>query len=210
MTLSVIGSGFGRTGTTSIKLALEQLGFGPCHHMIDVFTNPAQLPHWQAAVDGRSVAWNDVFAGYNSAIDWPSTHYWRELANAFPDAKILLSVRPAERWWQSFSGTIKKLIDIRDTIPDEYRRSVLNMAHKMIAEQTFGGAMDDKSRVLSAYQKRIDDVKRTIPADRLLVYDVSEGWQSLCGFLSLPEPSTGFPRSNDKNEFWQVFGGGMQ
>jgi len=208
MALSVIGAGFGRTGTMSIKMALEQLGLGPCHHMEEVFKNPEQLSYWQAAADRLPVEWEDVFSGYNSAIDWPSTHYWRELADIYPDSKILLSLRPADRWWGSFSGTIKKLLEIRHTIPDEYPRSILDMAYKLIAEQTFKGGMDDKAIVLSEYQKRIDDVKQTIPADRLLVFEVTEGWAPLCEFLNLPIPDVEFPRSNSKEEFWEVFGAG--
>jgi hypothetical protein len=208
MALSVICAGFGRTGTMSIKMALEKLGLGPCHHMEEVMKNPSQLPNWQAAADGHQVDWNDVFAGYNSAVDWPTAHYWRELADVYPNSKILLSVRPVDRWWDSFSGTIKKILEIRDTIPDEYPRCVSDMAYKIIAEQTFKGTMDDKSVVLAQYQKRIDDVKQTIPKNRLLIFDVTEGWVPLCNFLNLPIPSGDFPRSNSKEEFWEVFSGG--
>ena len=208
MALSVIGAGFGRTGTMSIKMALEHLGLGPCHHMEEVFGNPAQLPNWLAAAKGQQVDWDDVFTGYGSAVDWPSAHYWRELAEVYPNSKILLSVRPAERWWDSFSGTIKKILEIRDTIPEEYPRSVANMGYKIIAEQTFSNAMDDKAKVLSAFQKRIEDVKQAIPAERLLIFDVSEGWAPLCKFLNLPVPDGEFPRSNSKSEFWDDFGGG--
>ena len=208
MALSVVGAGFGRTGTMSIKMALEHLGLGPCHHMEEVFANPAQLPNWQAAADGQQVDWDNVFSGYNSAVDWPSAHYWRELADFYPNSRILLSVRPAERWWASFSGTIKKILEIKDTIPEEYPRSVADMGYKIIAQQTFASAMDDKTTVLSAYQKRIDDVKQVIPADRLLIFDVSDGWAPLCNFLNLPVPDSDFPRSNSKGEFWESFGGG--
>jgi hypothetical protein len=208
MTLSVIGAGFGRTGTMSIKMALDQLGLGPCHHMEEVFANPEQLPNWQAAADGNQVDWDEVFAGYNSVVDWPGAHYWRELADIYPESRILLSVRPVDRWWESFSSTIKKILEIRDTIPDGHPRSVMEMANKIVAEQTFGGAMGDKSVVLSEYQKRIDDVKEAIPADRLLIFDVTEGWVPLCKFLELPVPDGDFPRSNAKEEFWEVFGGG--
>ena len=94
--MQIIGTGVGRTGTYSLKLAVNQLGFGPCHHMEEVFTNPSQLPFWRAAVAGEKVDWDAVFAGYNSAMDWPSTHFWRELSDFYPDAKILLSLRPPE------------------------------------------------------------------------------------------------------------------
>lgn len=208
MALSVIGAGFGRTGTKSLKLALEHLGFGPCHHMDAVFEDPSQLAVWKAAANGEAIDWHKVFAGYKAAIDWPSTHYWRELAEIFPHAKILLSVRPTDRWWASFSKTIKLLLQGRHSVPDAHIRSVLEMAYEIIAEQTFGGKMDDKSVVLSAYKRRIDEVRHSMPADRLLIFDVTEGWAPLCKFLDQPIPDIDFPRSNSRAEFWEFFGGG--
>ena len=207
MTLSVIGAGFGRTGTLSTKLALETLGLGPCHHMEEVFTHPEQLPYWRAAIDGQPVDWEQAFAGYHSTIDWPSTHYWRQLADYFPDAKILLGVRPAEVWWNSFEKTIAKLLEIRQSIPDEYVRSFLDMANKMITEQTFGNQMHDKKSALIAYQQRIDDVTRAIAAERLLVFDVAQGWEPLCEFFDRPIPQEEFPKTNSRDEFWKTFGG---
>ena len=209
MSLSLIGAGFGRTGTLSTKIALEQLGLGPCYHMETLFNDPSKIATWDAAVDGQQVDWHELLAGYRSTLDWPSTHFWRELADAFPDAKILLTVRPAERWWLSFSSTIKKLLELRDASPDANRRAALTTAYKMIAEQTFDCAMDDKVKVLAAYQARIADVKKHIPSDRLLEFDVTQGWAPLCEVLELPVPETEFPRSNNKNEFWEFFGDGI-
>lgn len=207
MSLSVINAGFGRTGTMSIKIALEKLGFGPCHHMEEVFKNPTQLPYWQKAANGEVMDWDEVFQDYSSAVDWPSGHYWRELAEFYPESKVLLSVRPAEHWWSSYSETIKKLLEIRDEIPDEYPRSILNMADQIITQQTFNGSAAHNDQVLAAYQKRIDEVKAAIPADRLLIFQVSEGWAPLCEFLKVPIPEADFPRSNAKVEFWDIFGG---
>ena len=207
MSLSVINAGFGRTGTMSIKMALEKLGLGPCHHMEEVFNDSAQLPYWQKAAAGEQVNWDDVFQGYQSAVDWPSAHYWRELAEFYPDSKVLLSVRPAELWWESFSCTIKKLLEIKDEIPEEYPRSIINMADKIITQQTFNGSCENKDLVLAEFQKRIDEVKEVIPANRLLIFQVTEGWEPLCDFLNVPVPEEDFPRSNAKVEFWDVFGG---
>lgn len=207
MSLSVIGAGFGRTGTMSIKKALEQLGLGPCHHMEEVFKNPRQLPFWQKAAAGEGVNWHEVFEGYNCSVDWPSGHYWQELAEFYPEARVLLSVRPPARWWDSFSGTIKVLLERRDEIPDEYPRALLAMADKLITEQTFGGSLDRASAV-AAFQNRIDEVKRVIPKERLLIFEVAQGWQPLCEFLGVPVPAGDFPRCNDKVEFWDVFSGG--
>lgn len=207
MTLSVIGAGFGRTGTLSTKVALETLGLGPCHHMEEVFVNPAQLPYWRAAMNGEAVDWGEVFSGFAAAVDWPSTHFWRELAAYYPQAKILLNVRPPEIWCNSFFTTIKKLLETKDAIADDYVRSILDMAYKMIAEETFGNSMHDRQRLLAAYQQRIDEVTASIAPERLLVFDVAEGWEPLCRFLERPVPDVEFPRTNNQQEFWQTFGG---
>jgi hypothetical protein len=111
MGLKVIGSGFGRTGTMSLKRALEQLAFGPCHHMEEILAHPEQVPHWQAVVAGQAVNWDEVFAGYRSQVDWPGAHVWQELAAAYPQAKVIHTVRPEEQWWKSFSQTIGTLHD---------------------------------------------------------------------------------------------------
>ena len=206
MTLAVIGAGFGRTGTFSIKLALEALGFGPCHHMDDLFASPERLSVWQNVATSAESDWDSVFSGYASTIDWPSTNYWRELAAAYPDAKVLLSVRPAEDWWRSFDRTIRKLIESRDQAKNEHLRSVLEYANRIIAEDTFCGGMGDRQAALDAYERRIDEVEASFTGDRLLVFSVNEGWPPLCDFLGVPAPEVAFPRSNDTADFWQHFG----
>jgi len=207
MALSVIGAGFGRTGTASLKLALEHLGLGPCHHMEEVLKNPAQLPHWQAVAARRPVDWEAVFAGYNAMVDWPGAHCWRELAATWPAAKVLLSVRPEEAWWNSFSKTIHVLMGQRDQIPIPHLRAVLDMGHELIGRQAFGGAMD-KPSIVSAYRRRTEEVRAAIPPSRLLVFDVAEGWEPLCRFLGKPVPAEPFPRANSTEEFWKMVGGG--
>ena len=210
MAISVIGAGFGRTGTMSIKIALEQLGFGPCHHMEELFQDPAQLPGWPAAAACQPVDWDAVLKGYGCTVDWPSAHYWRELAAFYPDAKVILSVRPAERWWQSFSGTIQQALEMRDQVADPHIGGILQMASDIIAEQTFAGALADKDAALAAFEKRIEEVRAAIPAGRLLIFDVSEGWTPFCQFLDRPEPEGAFPHSNSHAEFWQKFGAGQE
>ena len=117
MSPRVIGSGFGRTGTMSMKTALEQLGFGPCHHMIEVMGNPAQPAHWKALADGRKVDWREVFHGYNSQVDWPGAAVWSQTAVAFPEAKVIHTERPEDEWWNSFSVTIGKFFDRAPGMP---------------------------------------------------------------------------------------------
>ena len=116
MGLSVIGAGLWRTGTMSLKVGLEQLGFGPCHHMEELFADPIQVPPWQGAVAGEPTNWDAVFAGYNSTTDYPGAFFWRELAEFYPDAKVVLTVRTAESWWGSYSSTIMKFLQ---NVPDD-------------------------------------------------------------------------------------------
>ncbi len=208
MTLSVISSGFGRTGTRSLKEALELLGFGPCHHMHEVLENPPQVAHWQDVAAGRPVNWNEVFAGYRSQVDWPGAHVWRQLADAFPEAKVIHSVRPDDSWWKSFSGTIGKLLQIYPGMPlPPHVRDMLDAAGAMVVEQTFDGRQDDREAALEVYHRCTEEVRSALPADRLLVFDVAEGWEPLCRFLDVDIPGEPFPHSNAGDEFWKPLGG---
>ena len=211
MTLKVIGPGFGRTGTMSLKQALEQLGFGPCHHMEEVFGNPDQVPYWQAVAALGRADWGEVFAGFESQVDWPGAHVWRELASAFPQAKVVLSVRSEEAWWKSFSATIGKFLTEYAEMPlPPHVRAMCDAAKDMIGQQTFGGAWTNREIALAAYRKRIADVRATIPAERLLVFDVAEGWEPLCRFLDAPAPNSPFPHRNTTAQFWETFSGPPQ
>ena len=208
MSLRVIGSGFGRTGTRTLKDALETLGFGPCHHMEEVFANPAQVPLWQAIAAGRDVDLVEVFQGYVSQVDWPGAHVWRDLAVTFPDAKVIHSIRPEEAWWASFSRTIGKLLDRYDEMPlPPHVRDMLDVGAALVADSTFGGKTTDKSAAIAAFRARQAEVEAAIPADRLLVYDVAQGWNPLCAFLGVDVPKTDFPHRNRKDDFWAVLGG---
>lgn len=208
MSLMVIGSGFGRTGTKSLKAALEQLGFGPCHHMHEVVEHPEQVAHWQAIAVGERVDWAEVFAGYRSQVDWPGAHVWRELAAAFPEAKVVHSVRPEEMWWKSFSPTIAKLADsYRDLPLPPHCHAMFDAWCALAGEGTFGGQMRDKDVALAAFRRRTEEVRAALPPERLLVFDVAEGWSPLCRFLNVPEPATPFPHHNLRADFWEVLGG---
>ena len=201
MSLSVIGAGFGRTGTMSLKIGLEQLGLGPCHHMHEVFGNPAQLPHWQAAIAGDTMDWEVVLAGYNSCTDYPSAFFWRELAQTYPDAKVVLTMRSVESWWDSYSNTIMKALQIIPKDAPPHIRAVREMAANMWSEKTFGAPLDDKAAGFAAYEKHVDRVIASITSDRLLCFDVGEGWEPLCKFLGKPIPDGEFPRTNSSTEF---------
>lgn len=208
MALSVIGSGFGRTGTRSLKDALELLGLGPCHHMEEVLPSAEQIDLWRAVSVGEPLDHARIFDGFSSQIDWPGAHVWRELAVAYPDAKVVHSVRPDESWWKSFSGTIGKFLHIYPTMEMPPQIRVMSeVVMELIGVQTFAGQYADKEKALAAYHQREADVRAAIPAERLLVFDVAQGWEPLCSFLDVPVPAVPFPRTNTREDFWAKLGG---
>jgi Sulfotransferase domain len=208
MALEVIGSGFGRTGTMSLKRALEQLGFGPCHHMEEIFAHPEQVPYWQAAVAGRAVNWDEVFAGYRSQVDWPGAHFWRELAGAYPKAKVIHTVRPDEQWWKSFSETIGILLGSYQEVPlPAHVLAMMGVGKQIVGPETIGDSLTDRDAALAAYRRRTEQVRAAIPSERLLVFDVAEGWEKLCNFLGRPVPATPFPRVNATEDWWKLVKG---
>lgn len=208
MALDVIGSGFGRTGTKSLKEALERLGLGPCHHMYEVIGNPPSVAGWADAFAGKAVDWDAMFAGYNSQVDWPGAHFWRQSAEAFPQAKVVHSVRPEEKWWSSFQKTIGKLsVTYADMPLPPHIREMMDAAYGALKRETFLGDPLDHDRAISAFRKRTEDVKAAIPADRLLVFDVEEGWEPLCAFLGVAVPDEPFPHQNLRADFWDALGG---
>ena len=197
MGLSVIGAGFGRTGTLSMKQALETLGLGPCHHMKEVMARPEQKALWRAAARGEVVDWDAAFAGYGSALDWPAAYFWRQLSAYYPDAKVLLTVRSAESWYESISNTLLKTLE-SSTDPD-------SVGLRMIAEGVFGGRLGDRAHAIAVYEKNTAEVQATIPRRRLLTYRLGDGWQPLCRFLDKPVPKVPFPRTNSTEEFKAMF-----
>jgi hypothetical protein len=203
MTLQVIGTGFGRTGTYSLKLALEQLGFGPCHHMYEVRDDPAQFPFWEQAARGETPDWHAVFARYNSCVDWPAVRFWREICAAFPDAKVIHTVRDEESWLKSVYETIYPVITGWEKVELPAARVRLKMANELIANQTFQGRMGERDHALAVYRAHNERVLREIPAARLLAFDVKQGWGPLCAFLGVAVPKTPFPRANETMNFRQ-------
>jgi len=200
MTLKVVGAGFGRTGTLSLKIALEMLGIGRCYHMAEVFQNPGHAELWSAAADGN-VDWETLLAGYGAAVDWPSTYFWRELANYYPDAKIILTHRSTQSWIKSAKETIFGALGPPTPDDKPHVASQKIMGRKLVNDRTFGGNVEDPAHLAAVYEKHNDEVRRTIPAERLLVYQVSEGWEPLCKFLGLPVPAVDYPKVNSTEEF---------
>ncbi|MCG6933695.1 MAG: hypothetical protein LJE57_08645 [Gallionella sp.] len=205
MTISVIGAGVGRTGTYSLKLAINQLGFGPCHHMEEVLFNmPVQVPLWSAAVSGRP-DWQKVYSGYKSAVDWPTAGFYRELHAAYPTAKFVLTHRSPESWADSFGETIYKLLAGKDQLPPEMK-DWLAMGEGVIAKTGFPAGLN-RDGLIKAFKTHNDAVQNAIPAKQLLVYEVKDGWGPLCEFLGKPVPSDPFPRTNGRSEFWDRISG---
>lgn len=201
MSLEVIGAGFGRTGTLSLKAALERLGFEPCHHMVAVIQEPGQAAVWDAAARGHPPDWSEFLKEYRAIVDWPGCHFWRELAAAFPKAKVVLTERDPEAWYRSMAHNILQVV----AGPPESARSArphaqMRMAHHIVAEKTFGGDFG-RENVLKVYEAHNEAVKAAIPKERLLVYDVGQGWAPLCDFLGVPLPREPFPRTNSTQEF---------
>ncbi len=193
MTLRVIGAGLGRTGTASLKAALTRLLGAPCYHMIDVIQRPEHVPLWHAAVRGDAPSWDRLFEGYAAAVDWPASAFWRELADAYPDAIILLSTRSPEAGWESASQTIFSATNRAD---DERGR----MIRELLAAR-FTPDLEDRDAAIAAFEAHNADVRRTAPRERLVEWTAADGWAPLCAALGLDVPSDPFPRVNTREEF---------
>lgn len=205
MTLHVIGAGFGRTATMSLRMALDQLGLGPCYHMENVLQEMVlRVPHWNDALAGAP-QWSTVYDGFGSAVDWPTAAFWPDLATAYPDAKVILTTRDAEKWWDSFSQTILFVLQSPDKWPPA-QKDWLDMVVRLVIGHSLGGKTDRDS-VIAAYLANEAAARDTLPADRLLVFEAGDGWEPLCAFLGQPVPDTPFPRSNSRQEFFDLLAG---
>ena len=194
MTLKVIGAGFGRTGTASLKLALEKLGFGPCYHMSEVLANAGHIDLWNAVAAGRP-DWDEIFKNYNSTTDFPASIYWRELTEYFPDAKIILSLRDAERWFESVQQTIMspKMRALLDGTP-------WGGMYNATIGAFFDHKLSDHDTLIRVFNEHSAAVKSAFGPDRLLVFEAKDGWAPICKFLGVPVPDEAYPRVNSKEE----------
>jgi hypothetical protein len=210
--VKVIGAGFGRTGTMSLKVALETLGFDPCYHMTEVFAHPEHTGFWISAWREEPADWDGVLGEYEAAVDWPACTFYEELMERHPDAKVILSVRDPERWYESVRNTIYELSVITPRHPI-YRIGYklvsffvfrgsgnVDLADEIIWQGTFDGRFEDKRHAIEVFERHSAEVQRRVPGDRLLIYDVKSGWGPLCEFLGVEEPDEPFPRTNDMAE----------
>jgi hypothetical protein len=191
--LEVIGSGLGRTGTKSLQSALNILGVGPCHHMVEVLGHPETMALWIEAGAGRP-DWEAIFTGYRSVVDYPGARYWREIAAHYPAAKVIHSVRDPDKWFESTQATIFSA-DSPANRPGPFRDFFESFGGEIIPH------LHDRSFMTDYFRRHTEEVKRSIPPERLLVYEVGEGWAPLCEFLNLPVPDAPFPSENSRAEF---------
>ncbi len=205
--LRVVGVGLGRTGTFSLKLALQRLLNAPCYHMSEVFNNPEHIGVWEAAAGGDLPEWNDLFAGYQATVDWPAVAFWTELIDAYPDAVVLLSVRPTAQWWRSayhtiFEVTLSSEGPIQQEPSQHHPLAVaqLQMA-RAVLQARFCQNFGDERAACEAYERHHEAVRRRVPAGRLVEWTPGDGWGPICAALDLPVPEDPFPHTNTSGEF---------
>ncbi len=194
MTLNVFGVGFGRTGTEVMKKALEILGHGPCYHMFEVLPHPERVETWINLVKGQAPDWDSSFNGYNASVDWPGAYFWKEIAKHYSDAKLILSIRDANDWYESMSKTILPLLKASSSDPN-------GLANQMFIMRQFEGNIDDREHVIDIYNRHNAEVKAAFGPDRLLVYELGNGWEPLCDFLGVDVPDEQYPRGNSSKQF---------
>lgn len=198
MALKLIGAGLGRTGTLSLKAALEHIEYGPCYHMIEVLVAPERGRHWLEQTQSGSHDWDAIFRGYHATVDWPAAAFWRELVERYPDAKVLLSRRDADRWYDSVMNTIYPVM--MQGPPEPAPQTLYDfhaMVYALIFERTFEGRLGDRAYAKRLFEEHNQAVIDAVPASRLLVYQPGDGWEPICRFLDVPVPDQEFPHLND-------------
>jgi hypothetical protein len=207
MTLRLIGAGVGRTGTNSLKLALETLLGGPCYHMLEVIEHPEHVPFWRAAAQDEPVEWERVFGGYVAAVDFPAAAFWRELSATYPDAVVLLSTRNStDTWWRSAAATIFNTARWA-SVPPGGRPAWQEMARE-VASRRFTPDVDREDAAKAAYERHNAEVRAAVPSERLVEWRPGDGWQPLCEALGLPAPDLPFPHANTTADFQAMMRGG--
>lgn len=199
MSLRVVGAGLPRTGTHSLQEALEYLLGGACYHMREIPNHPFDLGDgWRTALAGGSPDWDAVFDGYIAAVDWPASHFWRELSAAKPDALILLSVRDsAEMWWQSLNATILPVVRMALVEEPHEGRDLLTLFERFTGTDDW----DNPATLMAAYERHNAAVREVVPSQRLLEWRAAEGWEPICNALEVAVPDVPFPWANRRSEW---------
>jgi len=192
----IVGTGVGRTGTLSLKFALEQLLGTRCYHMMEVFGHPEHVDIWARAAHDEPVDWAALLQDFGAIVDWPGASFWPELTAAFPDALVLHSERAdAETWWRSASATILTL----DALPDDmqqFRDMVMG-----IFRERFTDRIDDHDACVAAYEAHNARVRAAIDPERMLIWHPGDGWEPICAALDVPVPDAPFPHVNTTEEW---------
>ena len=196
MMLKVLGAGVGRTGTHSLKVALETLLGGACHHMVEVFAHPGEVPIWIGAVDGQPVDWDALMREYVAQVDWPGASFWPELSGAYPDALVILSLRDPDEWFTSCTNTIFGGMRMRMDQGDAWMAAMLRLLATRLCDR-----LDDRDAMIEAFHRHNDRVRAQVPARRLLEWTPADGWEPICERLGTAVPEEPFPRVNSTAEF---------
>jgi predicted naringenin-chalcone synthase len=207
--VKVIGAGFGRTGTMSLKVALEELGAGPCLHSLESLRagdSGAGASHWERLANGERIDWREALAGWGSTVDWLGARFYGEILDAWPEAKVILSVREPQAWYESCSASLHATRGLVGTRPAGTAPAVLEAVEGAIWQGVFDGRFPDRDYALQVFHRHRRNVMETVPAARLLIYDIGDGWEPLCAFLEVPVPETPFPHLNGRTAFWTRFG----
>lgn len=195
-----------------MKVALEELGFGCAYHMTEVFTHPEHVEFWEAARRGQRVDWQSFFSGYGVAVDWPACAFYEEMMEAFPEAAVILTVRDPERWYESTRNTIYEVrkasagpapVRLAFALAGLFAPGVtgiVRLADEIVWNDTFDGRFEDRRHAIETFKRHNEQVRRQVPPERLLVYDVREGWSPLCEFFGVEVPDRPFPHLNDTRE----------
>lgn len=206
MAIRVVGAGLGRTGTNSLKLALEELLGGPCYHMFELMQRPQDGPAWESAVRDEPVDWKGLLCDYVATVDWPACAFWREIHAANPDSVVLLSTRDSpEAWWASMERTIVPALGQPLPADDPERARGRAMVLEMMRTR-FTPDWHDRAAAIAAYERHNEDVRRGVHAGRLIDWRAGDGWEPICAALDLPVPPTPFPHENKTADFRSTLG----
>ena len=206
--MKVIGSGFGRTGTLSMKAALELLGFGPCYHMEEVIKNTSHMRMWVAISEGKPADWDALFHNYQATVDFPASVYYKELLAAYPNAKVVHTIRDVDRW---FDSTYETIFQARTMIAGWMKlifppaRLFDQVAENIVWNGLFDGKFEQRQRSIEIFEAHTDEVVSHVPPEQLLVFQVKDGWEPLCEFLGVPVPNVPFPHVNDRKSMVRRF-----
>ncbi len=218
MSIKIIGAGLPRTGTNTLKVSLEKLGYMKTYHMKELLVHPENLRYWLLLRETGTTNWEELYNGYQATVDFPGYPWYKEHMKQYPDAKVILTIRPFEKWHESVYSTIwqaqhpseSQKMEMKQKMDAEPRLQAtmkcVEFAKEVIMEDHFQGRFLDKAFAEKVFNKHIEDVKANVPAEKLLIFDVSEGWGPLCNFLGVPEPVEPLPHTNKRENFKEMLG----